>query len=76
MTSLEKEAGGSNCPWGGFSMGVEDRKSWMPCCMGVRPVKRVARLAEQMGVQTKLLAKRTPDCASRSMLGVRISLLP
>ena len=40
------------------------------------PVSRLARAGEQTGEAQKKLSKRTPEAASRSMLGVRISGLP
>ena len=48
----------------------------MPCWRGTRPVKSVARLGEQIGVQQKLFEKRMPPRARLSMCGVLISLLP
>ena len=52
------------------------RKSWMPCCDGIRPVRIEARAGEQTGEVQKKRVKRNPLAASRSRFGVRISSLP
>ncbi len=57
-------------------MGRGVSQSWIPVWGGIRPVISVARLGEQMGVQTKPFSNRVPPAASRSMWGVRITRLP
>src|SRR5690242_10494934 len=48
----------------------------MPCCEGIRPVKKLARAGEHTGVVVKAFVMRTPLRAMRFMLGVRTSELP
>src|SRR4029079_5901371 len=52
------------------------RNECTPCCEGIRPVKKVARVGEHTGLQLKARVKRTPSVASRSIFGVPISGLP
>ena len=51
-------------------------QSCTPCWLGMHPVSRLARAGLHTGEAQKKFSKRMPSPASRSMLGVRISLFP
>ena len=61
---------------GQWSISLSSSQLWMPCWLGISPVRTEARQGEHMAFTQNAFVNRIPRSANRSICGVRTSSLP